>query len=757
MSIALHLRDYFNDLWQEYMVASDSPSYRTPTPGSAVALAPGSSVDKDAVIRADMDQRAQDRKKRLIVAGLSVMAGKYLERAADSLKRLLDDGGRVDKLDKRPIWGDGVELDDEDEADVDVVLDNLRKLEAKLRDLVSRHEELGVDELESLVRNCHTGAEGLENMRPALRLNIACRLDRYMGQLIVPIHEATCRGVSQSSIWGCMAAGVWARESSKKPFWPALVLGIIAPEDQREAWHRALTERNEERLPDKLKAQLTNGKRNAEKAIKRQSQGQAEPQSFFLVEFLGTHEFIWVREADIVENFNPEEDPNTNDAVGANKKKRVSRSHLANILSSKTYANAIDEITWALDEFELQLQDIGGDSEERVEDYADSGYTYDILVQSDDEGGEAEDDDPVNEIVDIDECNELLSTNGLLDLSAAGKRKREQIKKQQKAKEDRKQKAQKARKEKAAKAKKVNEQKVVLKEREKDKKLGQRELERRRRKRIREREKALKGRDITLADIEPGKRNLIPNKRVRAQAIVNGYVNREAKGSVYKPLALGTGANGVVAIPAALIDSTNLIGIALAFRAAAGELPMPDESGIHLTNSYKVTWTSISLKGKKTSVERSAAFKRQIEMLEKETQRLRASKKRRVELLEETKKKVAETAEKLAADDRSARTNPLKKAAKKPNGGARKKRKRPPTAEKSTNGSVVVGAIKEDTGDEQDTEVDDHSEVPDLDMADGEPEVDVEAEAEAAIVVEATESNDTEDLSEGDVDVVVAE
>lgn len=691
------------------MIPSDSPLYRTPSAGSALAKAPGSCIDKDAILRSAVEQRSEDRKRRMVVAGLSVMAGKYLDRAADLLKRLIEDGGRVDRLDSRPIWGDGVDLDDEDEGDMKIVLDNLRGLETKIRGIVSRQEELGVDELESFIRKCYASdSEGLQNMRPTLRMQIAARLDRYLGQLIIPIHEATCRGVSQSSIWGCMAAGVWARESSKKPFWPALVLGIIAPEDQREAWHQALTERNEERLPDKLKSQLMNGKRNAEKQIKRQRDGKAEPQSFFLVEFLGSHEFIWVREADIVENFNAEEDPNKSDSVGANKKKRVSKSHLTSILNSKTYASAIEEIHWALDEFELQLQDIGGDNiEEKSDEDPEPSYTYDVLAQSDDEGGTADDDEPAIESVDIDECNELLETNGLLDLSTAGKRRREQLKKKQKAIEEKNRKAQKAKREKAAKARKEREQKVKEKEREKEQKHSKKELESKRRKRIRERAKALSMQDIALKDYAPGKRHLIPNKRARAEAIVNGYLLRDQTGAkVYKPLGLGKGAGSNLTINAALIDSSNLIGMSLAFRAAAGEIAMPEESSVHLTKSYKEMWNSISLKGKKSSAARCRVLKRQLEILEDEIRRSKAAKKRRLELTEETKELVIKAQKKMAMDDKYARVNPLIKFKKTYNPSAGRKRKKSIDTTGSTTSNyaeAVPASNKDDTDDELET------------------------------------------------------
>mmetsp|Transcript_14469 Transcript_14469/g.35051 ORF Transcript_14469/g.35051 Transcript_14469/m.35051 type:complete len:1006 (+) Transcript_14469:489-3506(+) len=736
VSIALHLRDYFNSLWQEFMIPSDFPGYCAPAPGSPAAKAPGSRVDKDAILRSIMVQRKEDRQKRLIVAGLSVMAGKYLERSADALKELIENGGRVDKLDERSIWGDGVELDDEDESDVKIVLGHLRRLEETIRDRVSNQEELGVDEMEKLVCNCYdSGTEGLENMRPALRMQIAARLDRYMGQLIVPIHEATCRGVSQSSIWGCMAAGVWARESSKKPYWPALVIGILAPDDQKEAWHQALTERNEERLPDKLKTQLMNGKRNAEKQIKRQSEGKSEPQSFFLVEFLGTHEFIWVREADIVEDFNAEEDPNKNEnTTSSRNKKRLSKSHLTSILNSKTYANAIEEMNWALEEFELQLQDIAGDIDQQQPDQdAEPVISYDVLGQSDDEGGTADDDDIESESFDIDECNELLETNGLLDLSAAGKKRRELLKKKQKAQEERNRKANKARRDKATKAKKEREQKMKAKEQEKEKKQSQRQLESKRRKRIREREKALSMQDIALKDYAPGKRHIIPNKRARAEAIVKGYLLRDQLGSnAYKPLGLGKGANNILSIPAATIDSSNLVGMALAFRAAAGEIPMPEESSVHLTQSYKDTWNSISLKGKKSSSERCRALKRQIEILNDEIKRSKAAKKRRLELTEETKAVVVAEQKTMAVGDEYARVNPLKKFKKSnPASGRKRKRSMDTTASAASDiAEAVPASNKDDTDDEMET----GSEAPDFDVPDAETAEAMEEEDDDIVV-----------------------
>ncbi|VEU41210.1 unnamed protein product [Pseudo-nitzschia multistriata] len=664
VSIALHLRDFFNDLWQEHLLPSDFPP---PAPASS-----GSRYkphDPHAALRAAMEQRIESRKKRLVVSGLSVMAGKCLERAAEALSDLIENGGLVDALDSKPIWGEGVVMDEEDEGDVEVVLENLRKLASELEEIVANNQELGIDDLETNIRRCYTEGDGLESMSATLKMRIASRMDRFLGQLVVPIHEATCRGVSQSSIWGCMAAAVWARESSKKPFWPALVLGIIAPTDQKEDWHKYLTERNEARLPEKLKSQLLTGKRKAEQAVKRQSLGQADPQSFFLVEFLGSHEFIWVREADIVENFNPQEDPNKKD--GHQRSKKISRKSLANILGSKIYANALEEAQWALEEFELQLQDIGGSTEGMEDDEHEEGYSYSVLSQSDDEADD--DDDLATEDLDQDECNELLATNGLLDFSVAGRKRRAQILKQQKLNAEKKQKTVKAKKARADKAKKAKDEKQKEKERRQEK----RDLEKKRRKRMREREKALKGvqhqkKKRKLSDPAPGRRHLIASKRDRAEAIVSGYVSRAAKAGVYKPLGLGGEQRW---IQSAFIDSTNLSGMALAFRASAGLIPMPKQDTGAPGKIVLMPWDKIRLRGKKTSAERSEVLLKQIDLLEKEIRLRKASRTRRENRLKGVLQEVIKMEAGIAEDDKLSRENPLKKS-KKPHPLAGKKRKR---------------------------------------------------------------------------------
>ncbi|KAL3941278.1 MAG: hypothetical protein SGARI_000654, partial [Bacillariaceae sp.] len=665
VSIALHLRDLFNDLWQEHMLPSEFP----PPPPPPVGKYQKKPKDPHLRLRTALDQRTKDRKRRLVVSGLSVMNGTTLRSTAMGLAKFVDNGGRVDQLDTQPMWGEGVTMEDGDKMVVETIVEKLKIFAKYLLEMAMKDEELGVDELDKKIRECYTNSDGFENLNPSIRVKIASRLDRFIGQLIVPINEANCRGVSQSSVWGCMAAAVWARESSKKPFWPALVLGILAPEEQKEDWHTALTERNETRLPQKLKTLLSSGKRRAEQAIKRQALGQAEPQSYFLVEFLGTHEFIWVREGDIVENFNPEEDPNKLPESGKTKK-RISRSSMDQILKSETYTGAIEEAQWALEEFEMQLQDIGGEPEEPAADtegHAEEGYSFTVLSQSDEEAEGGDHDDPTKEPLDMDECNELLATNGLLDYSAAGRKKRAQILKQQKLDAEKKKKALKAKKEKAEKAKKAKDAKEREKLKEREKKQAQRELESRRRKRMREREKSLKvlekkSKRMKISEPSPGYRRLIFCKRERAEAVVNGYVQQTFDKGLYKSLSMGGGDEKW--IPSQVIDSNNLSGMALAFRAAAGLIPMPNPLTAGPGKRVIKPWDYTKLKGMKSSKERCDCLENQIESIEKEIRIVKAQKERRQVLLKSAKDDVARMQEGVTTTFEAARSNPMAKRPK---------------------------------------------------------------------------------------------
>jgi hypothetical protein len=650
VSIALHLRDYFNALWQEYMIPSDPPL----TGGKSK---PGS---KNIYIKRD-----QDRKNRIATTSATVLSVPTFKKTSAAIARFTEMGGRVDKLDADAIFNNS-SIDDD--GDMDEVVENLQKLQKRLLETstTNTEEDYNVNSLVRDFRRCYAG--DLFESKPSLRIRVGHRIDRLMGKIIVNIYEANSRGVNQSSIWGCMAAAIWARENGKKPYWPALVLGIMAPEDQTEDWHASLTRRNENRLPEKLRTDLQTGKRKAELAIRRQNEGKAEQCSYFLVEFMGTHEFIWVKESDMIETFDPNSDPNKAAAAGnVTKKKRGTRS--ADAVASDTFATAMEEGRWALEEFEMQLNDTCGDLiDEEEDEEQDSGYSYSVLCQSDDEAdreSRAHDSKTEHEMTfsEVEEANELLATDGLLDFSTEGRKmakKRATAMKKKRAADDRATNRKDKRKGKAGRKSNA--------EHAKEEKREQRELERRRKKRTREREKVLKddSKKRRLGDDSPAesgrKRNPIGDKRGRARAVVKAYLMDIAKREDMKPLGL----SGVMTMPAAQIDSTGLLGMAIAFRAAAGELDMPESSD---PVSRAKPWESIDVNGLKTTKEREEALLKQKSFLEEEIKRIRAATQQRKELKEaalvEKLKMEAEVVANAGAVRLSMEKKPRKKTPKK--------------------------------------------------------------------------------------------
>jgi hypothetical protein len=161
-------------------------------------------------------------------------------------------------------------------------------------------------------------------------------------------------------------------------------------------------------------------------------------------------------------------------------------------------------------------------------------------------------------------------------------------------------------------------------------------------------------------DSDEGEQGLAWDKRARATAIVKAYLTRTAKyNEDYKSLAL----NGVMTMPAAMVDPTGLLGMALAFRAAAGVLNMPDDSEEQITKSTR-PWAAIDTTSAKTSAERTENLEKQIKMLEKEIKRVTANTAKRRELTEMAVAQRVSMDQKIESDDIAARFNHFKKKKK---------------------------------------------------------------------------------------------
>eukprot|EP00978_Attheya_sp_CCMP212_P019048 scaffold52888_cov30-Attheya_sp.AAC.1 len=253
---------------------------------------------------------------------------------------------------------------------------------------------------------------------------------------------------------------------------------------------------------------------------------------------MGTHEFIWVKEADIIESFDPEDDPNVRIAYGSVTKKKRSSRGSQTPASAKLLADAIEEGRWSLEEFELQLNDTCGDLPDEDDEDADEemNYSYSVLCQSDDEAEAEEATDQTTKatttgekandlsLSDSEELHELLATDGMIDFTLEGRKnakkraaalkkqkadaKKETLKKQKeehakkvklnKAKKAQEELLKKKKKEPSSKSKskssprgKTSEQKKRDQKREREEKRDLRELERRRQKREKERERVL--------------------------------------------------------------------------------------------------------------------------------------------------------------------------------------------------------------------------------------------------------------------------
>lgn len=659
VSIANHLREYFNALWLEFMIPSEA------------SLGNNKDVLEVALTNAE-EQRNKLRRERFETISTTIFSDRLLAKAADAIDSFIKSDGKVDNLDQFPICGT-MASDDEVMTAIQASFTAIGNVSSRLRELVGSDIEYTVENLNNDLKRCY-GDEVFEGF-PWLKIKFEKRLERLMGKLTVPIFEISCRGVNQSSVWGCMAAAIWARENMKKPFWPALVLGILAPEDQSEDWHSYLTERNESRLPEKLLSGLVAGKKKAIQAIERQSAGISERMSYFLVEFLGTHEFIWVREADIVENFDPAVNINENIASTISAKKK---SFLRGVIaqSSKMLAKATDEGRWALEEFDLLMNDPCGDQMEMMGDeYEEENYSFSVLCESDAEADEADKADkaritsilssedaafktPTGDVYDLEEINELLSTNGLLDFSAEGKKSsRKRALALRKIQADAKKTTKKKEKKKSPKESKATKPQLTVALSQKDAK----DVEKRRKKRQREREKFMKDKEKnakkfktdSVSVVKKGRKLGIVDKRGRAASIVRGYLNRIAAREGLKGLSLG----GLASLPAANVEGSGILGIALAFRAAAGELEMPDTKD---NPSCIKPWEHIAVNGL-TSDERCIALNRKIELLQQAIVRLDKDTERRLNLIKEAEKMKEDYDLSLYSAESEARQNDIPK------------------------------------------------------------------------------------------------
>ena len=267
--IMAHLKAYVTMLWQEYMLPSDVP-------------------DESDPLFPLFEERESNRSRQLQDSALLPLNKHILTQFCKQLGHFLAFGGRLDAMDSEdlPSFGSVGDLEFK-----------LKHLHSKLSHL-SQQKEFAY-QFETLYQDLLSCAS---DSLPHLS-RIKSRLLRFFWKLGGPVHEANSRGADASSIWGDVANTLWAREGPRRPFWPALCLGVIVPPEETEPWQALLTERNEARLPIDVAAQLSSMRKSCEVSI------QKDGGSFFLVELLGIHQFRWVASDDILE-YEEGQDPN---------------------------------------------------------------------------------------------------------------------------------------------------------------------------------------------------------------------------------------------------------------------------------------------------------------------------------------------------------------------------------------------------------------------------------------------------------------
>lgn len=201
-SKAKHLLDYFDSLWQEYMLQSDEPpcskSHAHPT----------------------FQKRAEWRIESLPIIESTVLTPKFVRKLTAAFESFISSGGKVDNLDKDAILDDTANASDDIKAFVQSLRSVIKKIELEVR----TGQGYTVLDLHRDVKQCYMGDVFMH--KSSKKWKRMHRLDRIIGKLLAPVREMSCRGVNSSRVWGCMTAIVWARKSEVKPYWPAIVLGM---------------------------------------------------------------------------------------------------------------------------------------------------------------------------------------------------------------------------------------------------------------------------------------------------------------------------------------------------------------------------------------------------------------------------------------------------------------------------------------------------------------------------------------------------
>jgi hypothetical protein len=154
-------------------------------------------------------KRKESRRKRFSIAGQTCMSKTCMTNIAEELEGFIVNGGCVDSLDYERVFPDveaGTKTHhhivfSDDQKDLQTTVENLGTFQVKMQKMAKEHTQYTVGQFHQDLNKCC-----MVKNNSALQLSIRDRINRFVGKIIVPIYEAHCRGVSQSSIWGCIVS-----------------------------------------------------------------------------------------------------------------------------------------------------------------------------------------------------------------------------------------------------------------------------------------------------------------------------------------------------------------------------------------------------------------------------------------------------------------------------------------------------------------------------------------------------------------------
>lgn len=288
---ATHLQRHFMSLWCEHMIPSDL-STSNPIHASAIEVR--------AKIRATYKAYLEPIK----------LSSKCLETVAQAITKFVSSAGKVDRLDKTVIPRSRSKPQNVAMTKVyqnlAILKEKLLRMRLKMKD--DDYTEYTMKQLERDLDACYD-ANTLPDNLEHLRTQVKERVDRLIGKICLRIAEVLSRGMPLSRVGGHCADLIWARLNKDKPFFPAMVLGILSANHRKEKWQSILNSINEARLPQTKRKALVEVKEMILETLDAAST-KRDQKTFFLVETLGSHDFMWVSQSDIDEIFCLPETPN---------------------------------------------------------------------------------------------------------------------------------------------------------------------------------------------------------------------------------------------------------------------------------------------------------------------------------------------------------------------------------------------------------------------------------------------------------------